>query len=393
MQRESTELSTVSLTVGDNKAQVSMRERIFNWRNAKLADADFHRWARRNPLTRYIARRRARSIFDLCAGFVYSQTLSACVELKLLQLLSNGAKTSQFIAKQCDLEQDACDVLVRSAVSLKLLQAVDQTRYGLGVHGAALLANPGVLKMVEHHAFFYRDLKDPVSLLRREEPTTMLSMFWNYSGQDNGVGNAMDSSAYTELMSASQSLIAEQILDCYSFRAHQCLLDVGGSDGTFLRTVGATVPDMSLMLFDLKPVVQHAEAHFTQSDLPNKVSFFGGDMFKDALPTGADLISLVRVVHDHNDDDVLALLIRCRQALPEGGTLLLAEPMAVERIGDPATDAYFGFYLHAMGQGKPRTATELRALLDKAGFTRMKEIKTQLPMLVRVLSAQVASSR
>ena len=57
----------------------------------------------------------------------------------------------------------------------------------------------------------------------------------------------------------------------------------------------------------------------------------------------------MRVVHDHDDGAALHLMRAVHAALPRGGRLLLAEPMAgtpgAERMGD----AYFGFYLLAMG--------------------------------------------
>ena len=39
---------------------------------------------------------------------------------------------------------------------------------------------------------------------------------------------------------------------------------------------------------------------------------------------------------------------------------------------EPIADAYFGFYLLAMGTGRPRTAEELAALLATAGFSRVR---------------------
>ena len=42
----------------------------------------FQRWAANSPLTRWIARRRARALFDLCAGFVYSQILQRLRETR-----------------------------------------------------------------------------------------------------------------------------------------------------------------------------------------------------------------------------------------------------------------------------------------------------------------------
>lgn len=367
-----------------------LSDRIFDWRNRLLANPSFQRRARRNPFMRFMARRRARALFDLCSGFVYSQILSTCVQLDVFELLRDGPRSRDEIARAIGLERDACETLMRSAMSLKLLQLRGDGRYGLGIHGAALLANPGVCKMIEHHTFLYRDLTDPVSLLKREQDETMLSMFWDYAGaRQQQSGDGLGSEPYTELMSASQTMVAEQIIDSYSLHAHQRLLDVGGGDGTFLRTVAKAAPDLELMLFDLPPVAEQARQRFSESALGQQASCHGGSIFEDDLPAGADIISLVRIIHDHNDDAALAILKKCRKALPPGGTLLLAEPMGRERIGDPATDAYFGFYLHAMGRGRPRTAEELQALLIQAGFDRSTSTRTHLPMLTSLLVAKV----
>ncbi|MFU8765893.1 MAG: hypothetical protein ACNA7T_15290, partial [Haliea sp.] len=59
---------------------VSWRERWLRCRDRLLTNPRFHHWAVRLPLTRPIARRRSRELFDLTAGFVYSQVLFACVQ-------------------------------------------------------------------------------------------------------------------------------------------------------------------------------------------------------------------------------------------------------------------------------------------------------------------------
>jgi len=393
VQRESSTTSLFGSEAGSDfstsEDNVSLSDRFFAWRNRQLASPEFHRRARRNWFMRFMARRRARALFDLCSGFVYSQILSSCVQLKLFELLKDGPLSRDAIAHAITLDRDACDVLLRSATSLKLTENRGPDCYGLGIHGAALLANPGVCKMIEHHTFLYRDMTDPVSLLKREQDDTMLSMFWDYAGaREQQSAGGLGTEPYTELMSASQTMVAEQIIDSYALHKHQRLLDVGGGDGTFLRTVAAAVPDLSLMLFDLPPVAEQARQRFASSTIPNDVACHGGSVFENDLPKGADIISLVRIIHDHNDDAALAILKRCHAALPAGGTLLLAEPMAREIVGDPATDAYFGFYLHAMGRGRPRTAQELSSLLEQAGFDRCSSAKTHLPMLTSLLVAK-----
>jgi demethylspheroidene O-methyltransferase len=61
--------------------------------------------------------------------------------------------------------------------------------------------------------------------------------------------------------------------------------------------------------------------------------------------------------------------------------------MAGTKGAEPVGDAYFGFYLLAMGSGRPRTAAELTRLLTAAGFGRVREARTARPMLARVLVA------
>jgi demethylspheroidene O-methyltransferase len=67
--------------------------------------------------------------------------------------------------------------------------------------------------------------------------------------------------------------------------------------------------------------------------------------------------------------------------------LLLAEPMAGTPGAEAMGDAYFGFYLLAMGRGRARTAAQLSALLTQAGFSAIRAVPTRIPLQVRMLVA------
>jgi demethylspheroidene O-methyltransferase len=54
-------------------------------------------------------------------------------------------------------------------------------------------------------------------------------------------------------------------------------------------------------------------------------------------------------------------------------------------------DAYFGFYLLAMGHGRPRTAAELSALMEAAGFGPVRQLKLNLPLQTGLLVARCRS--
>ena len=74
-------------------------------------------------------------------------------------------------------------------------------------------------------------------------------------------------------------------------------------------------------------------------------------------------------------------------ALPPGGILLLAEPLA-EVPGSERVGAYFSMYLLAMQRGRPRTEADLTKRLYAAGFARVRCIATARPMLTGLLVAQ-----
>jgi len=368
----------------------SWRDRGLALRDRLLANPRFQRWATAFPLTRPVARRRARDLFDLCAGFVYSQVLLACLRLGLFDLLREGPRTASELSSRLSLSGEAAARLLAAAVSLRLVERRGEERYGLGVLGAALLGNPGVAAMIEHHSLLYADLQDPLALLRGSRGATELSRYWAYAG-DNSRGSlsADEVAAYSALMSVSQPLVANEILDAYPLAGHRCLLDVGGGEGTFLLAVAKRYPHLQLMLFDLPAVVGRARARFAASGLAQGATATGGDFLADALPEGADVISLVRVVHDHDDAGALKLLSHVRRALPTDGTLLLAEPMSGARGAEPIGDAYFGFYLLAMGRGRPRTPQRLSELLHAAGFSHIRHIHTRMPLTTGVIVARL----
>ncbi len=367
-------------------------ERWGAWRDGMLASRRFQRWAARFPLTRPIARRRASAVFDLCAGFVYSQILLACIRLRLFDILAEGPQSPSELAGRMGLGAEATSRLLDAAVALRLLARRSKGRYGLGELGAPLVGNPAIAAMVEHHSMLYADLRDPVALLRGEQGDSALAAYWPYSAETGQATLATEKiAAYTTLMSASQPLVAEEIIDAYPLHRHRCLLDVGGGEGTFLATVGAHCPDLRLMLFDLPAVAERGRARLAAAGLSGRATAIGGSFLSDALPQGADIISLVRVIHDHDDERVLTILRAIRQVLPPDGTLLIAEPMAETAGADRVADAYFGFYLLAMGRGRARSPQRLGELLGQAGFQPPQLIPTNLPLQTSLLMTRPAS--
>ncbi len=357
------------------------RERWIGWRNAQLANPRFQSALAAFPLTRPIVRRKATQTFNMVTGFIHSQVLLACVELRIFDTLRAGPMTAAGLGEAVGLSEGAALRLLKAAESLGFTKRLDANRYALGELGAAMLGNPGAQAMIAHHRILYRDMADPVALLRAGRGE--LADYWAYAQ-----ANPDSVADYSSLMAASQPMVAEQVLAAYDFGQHARLLDIGGGEGAFLEAVGARHPKLRRNLFDLPSVVERARAR-----LGDDVTIDGGNFIDDPLPQGADIVSLVRILHDHDDAPAQRLLESVARSLPAGGTILIAEPMADTPGAQAMGEAYFGFYLLAMGSGRPRTAREIGAMLIRAGFGNVTNVSTRLPLITCIITARLSKER
>jgi demethylspheroidene O-methyltransferase len=367
----------------------SWLERALIWRDSMLRRPGFQRWAAAFPLTRPIARRRANALFDLCAGFVYSQTLFACLELDLFAVLADGPVGADDVGDRIGLDAAGADRLLRAAVALGLVERRAGQRYGLGRLGAPLVDNAGLRSLVEHHALFYDDLRDPVSVLRRtRRRSTAIAQYFAYASADEPRSLRMDRAApYSALMAMTAGPLIAELLDAYSLESHRVLLDVGGGEGVFVREVAARYSSIGLQLFELPVVTTLAASRLAAAGIADRVQLYGGNFHSDPLPRGADVITLIRILLDHPDAEVLSLLRRVRTALPRNGVVLIAEPMVGEGDAAKVGDVYFAFYLAAMGGGRARRPEELHALLKEAGFSSSRSLETRYPLQTGLIAA------
>lgn len=335
-----------------------------NWLLRLAASRRFQAWAGRMPLLRRIARAEGAALFDIVAGFVNSQMLMALVDLRVLHKLQDGPQSAEGMAGLCAVPPARMHVLLQAGAGLGLLKRRRDGRFQLTVRGASLLAVPGLQAMILHHRALYQDLTDPTAFLRGGTETH-LARFWPYVF--GGEGDPQVTATYSNLMAESQVLVAEDVLSLVDFAGITRLLDVGGGTGAFLAAVGAAYPKLRLDLMDLPVVLQGAGARLAA--MSDRLTLHPGSFRDDALPQGADAISLIRVLYDHDDSTVQRLLRAVYDALPSGGRLIVAEPMSGGARPDRQTDVYFAVYTMAMQTGRTRSGAEISDLLAQAGFT------------------------
>jgi demethylspheroidene O-methyltransferase len=370
---------------------ISLRDRIKLAVDDWMTRPELYRWSIGNPVTRWLTQRRTRDIFDLMSGFVHSQVLLTCVRLNLFSLVKQAPATLDELATTTKVPAAALQRLILAAVSLRLLEHRSQHRFGLGPLGAPIATHDGIRAMVEHNNLLYHDMAEPTDFLL-DSWRGQMAGYWPYAHMKAPAAqtdfNHDHVDRYSALMAASQTFVIEEILSTYAFRRHKRVLDVGGGKGRFIAALASRERHLALQWFDLPPVLPIAKQFHASVGLTGGVEYSPGSFFDDELPHGADLVTLIRVAHDHDDDAVVCILKKIYSALPSGGTLLLAEPMAQEIGHEAHGDAYFHFYLLAMGAGRLRKPSELKRMLRESGFNSVEQLDNAMPIHARILIAR-----
>ena len=119
----------------------------------------------------------------------------------------------------------------------------------------------------------------------------------------------------------------------------------------------------------------------------NQFEVVGGSFVVDKIPEGFDTVTLIRVLYDHDDAVVAALLRKVYEALPKAGRIIISEPMSGGQSPIRSADSYFGFYTMAMSTGCPRSPKTHEVFLREAGFKKIKKHKGTREFVTQVISA------
>jgi hypothetical protein len=161
------------------------------------------------------------------------------------------------------------------------------------------------------------------------------------------------------------------IVAAYDFGTPDCVMDVGGGEGSLLRTILAAHPQLRGVLLEMPHVVDLARAALGGAPEVDRCELVTGDFFT-AVPRRGSLLLLKKVIHDWTDERAATILRNCRAALPVGGRLLL-----MENVIPPGNGPSFGKWLDLLmlvyAGGRERTAEEFHDLLATSGF-EMKQV-------------------
>ncbi|NXO04713.1 ASML protein, partial [Rhinopomastus cyanomelas] len=167
-------------------------------------------------------------------------------------------------------------------------------------------------------------------------------------------------------------LTARDVATAFDLSQFKSACDIGGCTGALAYELVQIYPNLKVTVFDLPEVIANTSSFKPSGQHTASVSFLPGDFFKDSLPE-ANLYILSRVLHDWPDEKIHALLSKISAVCKPGCGILLAEMVLDDE--KRSTVLLQSLNMLVQTEGKERSGSEYRVLLEQHGFT---DVKVQL---------------
>ena len=178
---------------------------------------------------------------------------------------------------------------------------------------------------------------------------------------------------------------APACLDRLDLAGGTALLDVGGNSGEFARQVCQRYPAMTATVFDLPVVCALGRRHVAKAPQGARIAFCEGDLRRDPLPAGHDVVSFKSVLHDWPADDAAAFLGKAAAALEPGGRVVIFERMPIDAGGARLPYSMIANLVFLPFFRKPDFYA---AELDKLGFVDIAVLPVGIEMPFALLTAR-----
>ena len=316
----------------------------------------------------------AAPILELILAFRRSKTMFAAVQFGIFDRLASQSANAEELAQALGLNSAALARLLDACVSLGLLEhtgagyrnASIASRFLVSSSPAALTgyvrySNESLYKLWDH-------LEDAVR--EGEHRWTQVfgsrnALFDHYFRNEEAAANFLDG------MHGFGQLAWPPAVHAFDLSRFTHLVDLGGATGHFAIAACEAYPNLRATVLDLPGVDNFARAHIARSSVADRIQFVASDFFANDLPEG-DLYNLGRILHDWSEDKIVLLVRKVYRALPSGGGLLVEETIVNPDRSGPLLSLMQDLNMLVCTDGRERTFSEYRALLQAAGFSSVE---------------------
>ena len=121
-----------------------------------------------------------------------------------------------------------------------------------------------------------------------------------------------------------------------------------------------------------------AQGYIKAGEVADSVDTAAVDMFRQPWPKGYDALFFSNIWHDWNFQTCKWLAARAFETLPAGGRIMLHEMLLDDDGAGPVTAASFSMLMLLGTQGQQFTFSELKGILESAGFAGVESRQTSV---------------
>jgi len=305
-------------------------------------------------------------IMKIAMGFMAAKYLFAATEIGVFDVLARGPASLGELATSTGIPSRTLGIVAAAMVSLGLLEQ-DGSRYRNSETAEAFLADiPGRLDLRPILRYFdeivYPRWEKFAEAIRTDQGQPQFSKFTTHQQQMF--------SAAVEVFSAPGAVA---LAGSYDFGRHHRLLDIAGGTGSFLIAMLQHHNALKGTLFELPGACAVARQRLANELERSRIDVVEGDVFKDPLPGGHDVVLIANVVHVFSAAHNIELMRKIRAHVMPGARLLLVDLWTDPSHSQPSAAALMsGQFLLTSGEGQVYSEQEADEWLAQ---TRWKKLE------------------
>lgn len=332
---------------------------------------------------RMVAARQAREaagtlpeeLLGMFRGYQDSRVVLTAIELDVFTAIERygGPATAAGLASELQTDARATGLLLNALVALDLLtKQADAFANAPAARRYFVAGSPDDARMaLRHHLSLWATWSTLTQCVREGHAVRHRAM------QDRG---DEWTAPFIAAMHRNAALRAPLVVKAVGAEGVKRLLDVGGGSGAYAIAFARENPALQAVVFDLATVVPIAAQHIAEAGLGDRVGTRVGDLRKEALGSGHDLVLLSAICHMLDADENRDLLRRAFQALIPGGRLVIQDHVMTADKTSPRAGALFAVnMLVGTAGGATYSEDEYTRWLRLAGFTSVRRLSLPGP--------------
>ncbi|MFZ2097310.1 MAG: class I SAM-dependent methyltransferase [Anaerolineales bacterium] len=302
-------------------------------------------------------------------GVIANRAISIALRLGIFEILREGPMTPGEVARRTKVSERGIALLLGALEPIGYLKKVADRYNNTALVTKWMLQDSPTT--IVHLFLFFDTVIERCGYLEetiREGKPRLSGWEWFNQHPDSW-------EAYYAGMLDGARLSADEVVSKVSLNPHvHKLLDVGGGHGLYSIRFCQRYADLHATIFDWPQALKIAERTITTEGLNERIELHNGDIWKDDLGRDYDVALLFNVIHMYSPDKNIVLIQRVKNALKQGGILVIMDQVASKGRGSAAKAIakLQGLQLFNSVMGQTYPADEIALWLEHTGFSRIQ---------------------